>query len=309
MLYRTLGKTNLSVSVLGLGCSGLGGVFGDVTEAEAIRTVHTALEEGINYLDTSPLYGFTKSETVVGKALNGVSRDHYFLSSKVGRYTFNDSDFSYERVSRGLDESLERLGCGYLDIAILHDIEYVPLYEVIDGGLRALLDARADGRIRFIGASGMPLKIFPAILGRTELDAIISYANYTLTNTSLETILPLLEERNVGVINASPLTLGLLTRKPVAKWHQAGPELIAKCREAVEWCDRRGVDIAEVGLQFALGNPRIATTLSGACSPQEVKQNVRCVGKSPDPQILAGIRAITEPVRDIAWPCGREEYN
>lgn len=309
MLYRTLGKTGLSVSVLGLGCSGLGGVFGDMPESTAIGTLHTALEQGINYLDTSPLYGFTKSESVVGQGLRGVARDRYFISSKVGRYTFKDSDFSYERVSRGLDESLERLGCGYLDIAILHDIEYVPLAEVLDGGLRALLDARAAGKIRYIGASGMPLKIFPAILNHTELDAVISYANYTLTTTLLESVLPLLEGRNVGVINASPLTLGLLTRKPVPKWHQAGPELIAKCREAVEWCDQQGVDIAEVGLQFALANPRIATTLSGACSPEEVLQNVRCVGVAPDPRIVAGVRAITEPVRDQAWPSGREEYN
>ncbi|MCC6391248.1 MAG: aldo/keto reductase, partial [Bryobacterales bacterium] len=102
MEYRTLGKTGLKVSALGLGCAALGGVYGEITEAEAIRALHTALEEGINYLDTAPLYALTKSETVTGKALKGIGRDRYSISSKVGRYAVDDSDFSYQRVKEGL---------------------------------------------------------------------------------------------------------------------------------------------------------------------------------------------------------------
>src|SRR5262245_60791273 len=178
MQYRNLGGTGISVSVLGLGCAALGGVYGEIEQADATLVFRTALDEGVNYLDTAPLYAVTKSESVVGRALKGVSRDRYFISSKVGRYDRADFDFSYTRVSEGLDASLGRLGCGYLDLAILHDIEFVPLEQVLNEGLRALADARAAGKVRFIGASGLPLKIYPAILSHARLDAVITYANY-----------------------------------------------------------------------------------------------------------------------------------
>lgn len=309
MLYRKLGKTNLNVSVLGLGCSGLGGVYGEIPEQEAIRAVHCALEEGINYLDTAPFYGDTRSETNVGKALHGVPRESYYISSKVGRYGLTDHDFSYNRVKQGLEASLARLGCGYLDLAILHDIEFVPIEEVIGEGLRALADARAEGKARFIGASGLPMKIYPAILAQAELDAVISYTNYTLQNTSLEGMLPLLEAHNLGVINASPLGLGLLTPQGPRDWHLGSDALKAKCREAAEWCQINGIDIASLGMQFAMANPRIHTTLSGAVSVQEVRQNVACVGKQPDPQIIRTLRKILTPVYGEVWPAGRPEYN
>jgi aryl-alcohol dehydrogenase-like predicted oxidoreductase len=309
MQYRKLGRTGLEVSALGLGCSGLGGVFGDMPEQDAIRTVHTAFDLGINYLDTAPLYGFTKSEAVVGKALRGIARDRYFISSKVGRYSFNDSDFSYGRVKQGLEESLGRLGCEYLDIAILHDIEFVPLEVVLNEGLRAVLDARQEGKVRFIGASGLPLKIFPAILAYANLDVVISYAHFTLQNTSLLSMLPLFEAHGTGVINASPLALGLLTPAGPPKWHLAPDEMKAKCRDAAAWCASRGIDIAELGMRFALSEPRIHSTLSGAVSPQEVEHNVRAAGEPPDPELVSAVQNILSPVRDLTWPSGRPEYN
>ena len=309
MIYRTLGKTNLQVSVLGLGCAALGGVYGELREKDAIETLHTALDEGINYLDTAPLYGETRSETMVGKALKGVNRERYVLSSKVGRYSTTDSDFSYTRVKDGLDQSLDRLGCGFLDIAILHDIEFVPLGDVLDGGLRALQDAREEGKVRHIGASGLPLKIFPAILAEAELDAVITYAHYTLQNTAAEGLLPLFEKHGLGVINASPLALGLLTQQGPQPWHLGSDELKDACRRAVDFCNERGIDIAELGMQFAMANPRIHSTLTGARTADEVLRNVRIVGEEPDPTLLAEVQRILTPVRDITWPSGRPEYN
>ncbi|MBI3211027.1 MAG: aldo/keto reductase [Candidatus Solibacter usitatus] len=308
MEYRKLGKTGLSVSALGLGCAALGGVYGELPEAEAERALHTALDEGINYLDTAPLYAVTRSETVVGKALRGISRDRYYISSKVGRYDVDDSDFSYERVSSGLDATLKRLGCGYLDLVILHDIEYVPLETVLNEGLRALHDARQKGKVRFIGASGLPMRIYPAILAKAELDAVISYAHYTLQNAALETTLPLLETHDLGVINASPLALGLLTRQGPQEWHLGSDLLKQKCREAAAWCHSQGVDIADLGMRFALSNPRIHSTLTGARTAEEVLRNVRCVAQPPDPELVAGVRAILTPVLNHTWPSGRAEY-
>src|SRR3954454_6599687 len=106
MLYRPLGRTGLEVSILSYGASPLGSVFRDVDEAEGIRTVHTALDLGINFIDVSPYYGLTRAETLLGKALRGIPRERYYLATKVGRYGEDSFDFSAGRVTRSVDESL-----------------------------------------------------------------------------------------------------------------------------------------------------------------------------------------------------------
>lgn len=309
MLYRKLGNTGLEVPVMGLGCAALGGSYGPVTEEHAARTIYKAFDLGIHYLDTAPLYGQTRSETNVGKALKGVPRDRYYIESKVGRYDYADHDFSYQRVKQGLEATLGRLGTEYLDIVILHDIEYVPIEQVVNEGLRAVHDARTEGKVRFIGASGLPLAIFPAILSQASLDIVLSYANYTLQNTALEDLLPGFASKGLGVVNASPLALGLLTRKGPQPWHLGSDVLKAKCREAAEWCAAKGIDIADLGMQFAMADPRIHSTLTGAGSPEEVERNAACVGRAPDPEIVAAVQAILAPVRNLLWPTGRPEYN
>merc|ERR1711916_227064 len=104
MEYKELGNTGMKVSVVGFGASPLGGVFGDVNEEEAIKTVKRALELGINFIDVSPYYGITKAETVLGKALKGIPRDSYYLATKVGRYGGDEFDFSADRVIKSVDE-------------------------------------------------------------------------------------------------------------------------------------------------------------------------------------------------------------
>src|SRR4051812_27890784 len=126
MQYRQLGQTDMQVSCLSYGASPLGSVFRSVNEDTGIRTVNTALDRGINFIDVSPYYGLTKAETVLGKALQGVPRERYFLATKVGRYgsTMQDFDFSAARVTRSVDESLARLSVGHVDIIQCHDIEF-----------------------------------------------------------------------------------------------------------------------------------------------------------------------------------------
>src|SRR5438046_165879 len=106
MIYRALGKTGLQVSALSYGASPLGSVFRPIDEAEGIRTVHTALDLGINFIDVSPYYGLTHAETVLGRALATVARDRYILATKVGRYGENEFDFPAARVTRSVHESL-----------------------------------------------------------------------------------------------------------------------------------------------------------------------------------------------------------
>ncbi|HVK06419.1 MAG TPA: aldo/keto reductase [Armatimonadaceae bacterium] len=308
MRYRTLGRTGLSLSVLGFGASPLGGVFGPVDADEAARAVRLALDRGVNYFDVSPYYGDTRAETVLGQALRGVPRDRYVLSTKVGRYGGRAFDFSPERVVRSVDESLARLGVGHADILLCHDVEFVPLGPVIEETIPALRErVVAAGKARFLGVSGLPLAIFPAVLERADLDVVLSYCHYTLSDTSLDTLLPYLDAREVGVINAAPLGMGLLTGQPPPEWHPAPPALRGACERAAAHCRARGADLAELAVGFSVARPDITTTLVGMATTADVNRNIDAAERAPDPNLLAEVREILRPVRDLSWPNGLPE--
>lgn len=307
MRYRELGRTGLSISILGYGASPLGGVFHEIDEAEGIRTVHTALDLGVNFIDVSPYYGLTRAEMVLGRALKTVPRDSYVLATKVGRYGESEFDFSAARVTEGVDESLGRLGVDRIDLLQCHDIEYGSLEQVVEETLPALRRLRDQGKIRFIGITGYPLSIFTRVLDQAEVDTILTYCRFSLNDTSLLGLLPYLEEKQVGVINASPLSMGLLTDRGPPAWHPAPEPLRRACARAAAWCRERGENISRLALQFCLSEERIATTLAGTASPEHLRQNVEWAGSPPDPDLLAGVREILAPVKDMTWPSGRPE--
>ncbi len=307
MRYRQLGRTGLEVSVLGFGGSPLGGVFGAVDTAECVRTVHAALDAGINYFDVAPFYGLTRAESMLGKCLAGVPREQFVLSTKVGRYGEADFDFSAARVTRSVEESLERLGVETIDLLICHDIEYGSLDQIVEETLPALRTIQATGKVRFLGVSGLPLPIFRAVLDRTDLDFILSYCHYSLNDTSLESLLPKLDDHGVGVINASSLGMGLLTDRPLPEWHPAPPELRAAASAALAYCREQGADLAQLGLQFALANPRIATTLVGIADQETLTRNLAALKSDPDPELLRNVQEILRPVHNLSWPSGRPE--
>ena len=307
MRYRTLGRTGLEVSVLGFGGSPLGGVFGEVDTTECVRTVHAALDAGINYFDVAPFYGLTRAETMLGKCLAGVPRERFLLSSKVGRYGEADFDFSAGRVTRSVEESLQRLGVETIDLLICHDIEYVSLNQIVEETLPALRKIQETGKVRFLGISGLPLQIFRTVLDRTDLDFILSYCHYSLNDTSLESLLPGLRERGVGVVNASALGMGLLTDRPLPKWHPAPSELRAAAAAALACCRERGVALAHLSLQFALANPEIATTLVGIADRTTLAKNLTALESAPDPELLRNVQEILRPVHNLSWPSGRPE--
>ncbi|NQU42326.1 aldo/keto reductase, partial [bacterium] len=180
MEYRTLGKTGMKVSILGFGGSSLGGAFRNIDESAGIRTVHRALDMGINLIDTSPFYGLTKAETVLGKALKEIDRDRYFLATKVGRYGehVEDCDFSAERVTRSVDESLKRLNVNYIDLIQVHDMEFGDVDQIIQETIPALRKVQEQGKVRFVGITCLPLKLFPYVIDRVEVDTIQSYCHY-----------------------------------------------------------------------------------------------------------------------------------
>jgi L-galactose dehydrogenase len=309
MDYRPLGKTGLQVSALSYGASPLGSVFRPIDVSEGIRTVHTALDLGINFIDVSPYYGLTKAEAVLGKALATVPRDRYYLATKVGRYGENDFDFSAPRVTTSVGESLRRLGVDHIDLIQCHDIEFGSLDQVVEETLPALRKLRDQGKVRFIGITGYPLQIFRSVLDRAEMDTILSYCHYSLNDASLETLIPYLQQKEVGIINASPLAMGLLTERGAPDWHPAPDALKAACVKAAAHCRSKGADISQLALQFAVSNPAIATTLVGTASPENLRKNITWIQNPPDPELLAEVQAILAPVRNMTWPSGRPENN
>lgn len=312
MQYRELGKTGLKVSTLSYGASPLGSVFREISDVnEAVRTVHTALDLGINFIDVSPYYGLTRAETVLGMALREIQRDRYYLATKVGRYgaEMKDFDFTPARVTRSVDESLARLGVSHVDLIQCHDIEFGDLSQIVNETIPALRKVVASGKARFVGITGLPLKVFRHVLDRTDVDTILSYCRHSLNDTALDEILPYLLSKKVGVINASPLSMGLLSDRPPPSWHPASPDLRRLCAEAAEYCRRRGTEISKLAIQFSIADPRIATTLVGTASPTNIANNVRWANEPLDPDLLADVLRILEPIHNQTWLSGMPENN
>jgi L-galactose dehydrogenase len=307
MQYRELGKTGLQVSILGFGASPLGSVFRPIDEKEGVRSVHTALDLGVNFIDVAPFYGITRAETVLGQALREIPRDRYYLSTKVGRYGPTDFDYSAKRVTASIDESLARLNVDMIDLIVCHDIENGSLDQIVEETIPALRRVQETGKVRFIGISGLPLKIFTYVTQRTELDFILSYCHYTLHNTALQGLIPSLKEKNLGIINASPFCMGLLTEHGLPDWHPAEPDVRAAAAQAAGHCRSKGVDIAKLALQFSISHPDIATTLVGIDSPEQIKTNIRWIEEPIDQDLLREVQAILAPVQHKLWLSGRPE--
>ena len=305
MEYRTLGKTGLSVSTLSLGTSPFGGVFGDVGFDNCKRCLDVALDLGINFLDCSPFYGLTKAEAMLGRTLHDVPRDKYILATKVGRYGEAEFDFSAARVTRSVDESLGRLGLDYVDVIQCHDIEFGDLNQIWEETLPALREVVKAGKARFVGITGLPLEVFREVIDHAEVDTILSYCHYSLNDTTLEELLPLLEARKAGIISASPLSMGLLTERGAPQWHPAPAAIKEACRRAVEHCQSQGASVEKLAVQFALANPRIATTLVGTSKAENIEKNVRWLQEPMDAELLREVEAILAPVKDQTWPSGQ----
>lgn len=310
MHYRTLGSTNLKVSALAYGGSSLGGVFHTIDEAEGIRSVHVALDAGINLIDTAPYYAATRAESVLGRALKGVRRDRYYLATKVARYgpELKDFDFSADTVLRSTDESLKRLGVDYVDFIQVHDIEFGNIQQIIDETLPALFKLKAAGKARFVGITGLHVRLFRKVLEAVPgVDQIQSYCHYALNDTALADHLPYLKQKNVGIFNSAPLAMRLLTNEGPPAWHPAPAALRSKCAEAAAFCRARKADISHLALQFSVANPEIHTHVVGTADPKRVLENIRIAATPPDPEVLAGVRQILAPVHNLSWPSGRPE--
>jgi aryl-alcohol dehydrogenase-like predicted oxidoreductase len=310
MQTRILGKTGLQLPILSFGASSLGQEFRPVKIDEAIESVRVALDCGLNFIDTSPFYGRGMSEVLLGIALRGVPRESYVLCTKLGRYDLAHFDFSARRVAESVDVSLHRLGTTHLDIVLCHDVEFVPLQQIVDETIPALRKAQASGKVRFIGFSGYPQKIFRFICDQTNVDCVLNYNQYTLQNTRFadETI-PYLKTKGVGIMNAGPFSARLLTNAPLPNWLKEPESVKAAARKAAEHCARKGMDIAKLALQFSLANSDVTATIAGSANPKNIRNWAKWSEDPIDQGLLAEVRKILEPVRNLGHVEGLLENN
>jgi len=310
MQTRRLGKTDLDLPILSFGASSLGQEFRSVKLDEALESVRVALDCGLNFIDTSPFYGRGMSEVLLGIALRGVPRESYTLCTKLGRYDLAHFDFSAKRVAESVDVSLHRLGTDHLDIILCHDIEFVPMQQIVNETIPALRKVQQAGKVRYIGFSGYPMKIFRFILDQTSVDCVLSYNQYTLQNTRFaDEIVPYLKEKGVGVMNAGPFSARLLTNAPLPPWLKEPEEVKAAARGAAAHCAERGVDIARLALQFCLANPDITTTVSGSANPNNIRNWAKWAAEPLDEELLREVLAIFAPVKNLGHPEGLPENN
>ncbi len=307
MQYATLGHTGLRVSKLGFGGSPLGNEFGETDSAEGERAVHCAIDLGINYFDVAPYYGRTLAETRLGAALEG-RRDNVVLATKCGRYDVAQFDFSAARVRLSIEESLRRLRTDYLDVFLAHDIEFVDPRQIVEEAIPTMRALQREGKARWIGITGLELNMLRKVAEAAPVDAILSYCRYNLMITDMDDLLtPFAEHNGIGLINASPLHMGILTDGGPPSWHPAPPEVKEMGRRVVQLCTQRGVRASDVALQFCLQHPYVATTLAGMSTVEQVRQNIAAANASADASLIAEIRRLVAPAHNRSWPSGRPE--
>ncbi len=313
MIKNQLGKTGMQVANLAFGASSLGGVFHSINEQQGIRAVHAAVDNGINFIDVSPYYGHLKAETVLGKALLEIPRDRYFLSTKVGRYGkdgVNLWDYSAKRATESVYESMERLHVDYIDLINVHDIEFQAnleggLQKVVDETLPALVELRKKGVVGHVGITDLQPENLRWVIEHSEpgtVESVLNFCHYSLNDDLLLDYLDFFEANGIGVINASPLSMGLLSQRGTPDWHPAPAALKEACAKAAAYCQEQGYPIEKLAIQYSASlNPRIATTLFSSANPDNVLKNIGYVNEPMDEQLVGKVREIIGSQMRVRW--------
>ena len=306
---RKLGRTAIEVTSLGFGASSIGAEFGQFDIAKSLDAVRTAMDAGINLIDTAAYYGRGMSEVLLGQILPAYRRESLVVSTKLGRYAPKHFDFSAKRVAESIDVSLERMSLDYLDLVFCHDIEYADVQQVIDETLPALRRQVEKGKVRYVGISGYPMRNFQRVIPTGLLDCVITYNHYTLQNDMALQWQGLAQQHGVGVINAAPFSARLLTDLPLPVWHKAPESVRAVAAKASAWCKARGTSIEKLALQFSVSHPGFASCLVGSAIPAEVSQWIAWIQEPIDQELIDGVRAELAPIRNWYYIEGRPENN
>lgn len=307
MEHNVCGKTGMKLSQLSFGASSLGGVFHDIRETEAIQAVFTAIEHGMNFIDVSPYYGHYKAETVLGKALKEIPRAKYYLSTKVGRYGkdgVNTWDYSGKRATESVYESMERLHIDYIDLINVHDIEFADLHQVVEETLPALVELKKKGVVGHVGITDLQLENLKWVVDHAPegtVETILNFCHHCLNDDALTDYLDYFESKGVGIINASPFGMGLLSQRGVPDWHPAPKALVEACQKAVQHCQARHYPIEKLAIQYSVSNLRIASTLFSSANPENVKKNIRYVEEPIDWNLVQEVKEIIGDQQRVSW--------
>jgi D-threo-aldose 1-dehydrogenase len=315
-----LGRRGVEVTRIGLGTAPLGNLFQPVDDEEAIATIAAAWDAGIRLFDTAPLYGHGLSEQRLGRALARRPRDEFVLSTKVGRLlepgageetTFVDLpdvhpefDYSAAATRRSLEESLERLGLDRVDVVLVHDPDDHE-DDARTGALPELIRMRDEGMASAIG-TGMNQAEMPArFLADLDLDCFLLAGRYTLLEQRARgVLLDTCAERDVDVMIGGVFNSGLLVdphRADVTyEYWPAAPQFVERAQQIEAVCRRFDVSLATAALQFPLAHPAVVAVLTGARSPEEIRENASLVAR-PIPSELWSALAL-EGLLDRAAP-------
>lgn len=342
MKFRTLPHYG-QVSVISFGASGLGGMFtagqgtgladakaGSADEKEDVwfaedaeadkqaakDIVQMCLKAGVNIIDTSHWYGQGRSERLLGHALKGVPRQAFYINSKIGRYDKDPMhmfDFTYEKTYQAVLDSLKRLQLECIDSMQVHDPEFAPSVDVIvTQTLPALQRLKEEGKIKYVGVTGYPLETQREIIERSiaagiAVDTSLSYCHYALNDTSLVSsgFLDFCTARNIALINASPISMGLLMDRDPPSWHPATPATKTLCKQAVALCREEGADLAKLALHFCLREERIATTLISSTSLARMRSNLDAVQQSLSDKEEATLARLQS---EVFGPAGQQSW-
>jgi D-threo-aldose 1-dehydrogenase len=310
---RTLGRTSLEVTVLGLGCATLGGHRVPVTNPEAEVVVRSAWAQGVRYVDTAPFYGYGRAERCVGDVLREMPRHEWVLSTKVGRLLrahaeapstepyrhplpFNTAfDYTYDGIMRSFEDSLQRLGLGQIDILYAHDIgaaqhgrdrhpEVMRTFR--ENGYRALEELRRCGAVRAIGIGVNEREVLLEAMEWGEWDVFLLAGRYTLLEQDgLDDLFPKCLEAGVSIVIGAPHNTGILAGSDSWNYRPAPPEIVARVNAIQAICDSHGVPLIAAALQFPLAHPAVAAVLPGPRNSEELEIDTKLV-QHPIPTAL-----------------------
>ena len=304
----------LDLDRLGYGAAAVGNLYRAVDDDTARHLLDAAWDAGIRYYDTAPHYGLGLSECRLGEMLRRRPREEFVVSTKVGRLLVPDPDgagrrdddlfevpadsrrvwdFSESGVRRSLEESLGRLGLDRVDVLYLHDVERSDweLDEAIDSGVAALARLRDEGLVRAVGIGSSDLGAVERAVRTEAIDLVMLPGRYTLLEApAQDVVLPLCEERRVGVVNVAVFNSGLLaTPEPSEASHyeyrQVPPDKLRRAQELARACREVGVELPTAALQFSARHPTVVSVVVGADTPDQIQENAARM-REPVPEEL-----------------------
>ncbi len=281
-----LGRTDLMVTSIGFGTSGLGDMpdtYGDgVDEDRAKATVLAIFGGPANLIDTSRLSGMGRSEERIGTVIRerGGVPPGFVLSTKLDR-DLEGNRFDAARARRSLEESLKALGLERVDLLHLHDPEHARSFKEAtarDGALGELFRIKEEGLAKAVGLAAGPVTMMMPLLNDWDFDALITHNRFTLANRNADAMLNLARAREIAVINAAPYASGVLAKGssayPRYVYQEASDAVLDPIRRIEAVCARFRVPPGAAALQFSMRDSRIASTICGVTRPERVQETL-----------------------------------